>query len=294
MLARCHCLSLYFHRSTQVLVKTLWSGNSIFYIKCLHIYTHSTQFCTCYSTTWCTYLSQAIYFHTETNSGNKIQVQNIYISFFNISKLDFGRQKTCMCSSSLNACANGYTLKCWLFFKIIQLLMLLSFGSCRNNCIMQCVGYHLAYMCSCFYFALPLLNQVISVSQPPSKSLFPATIFFFFFTARRENREHLATSHLLPPRAPMLGKISEVSWEAWLSLSLLCHCPACYSRGVFGMCLQVDPSTSENTVRFHLTLTDWHTQALCMRASLLSAKLGLSRMFCMIIFQGFKNIAVLF
>lgn len=206
LLARCHCLSLYFHRSTQVLVKTLWSGNSIFYIKCLHIYTHSTQFCTCYSTTWCTYLSQAIYFHTETNSGNKIQVQNIYISFFNISKLDFGRQKTCMCSSSLNACANGYTLKCWLFFKIIQLLMLLSFGSCRNNCIMQCVGCHLAYMCSCFYFALPLLNQVISVSQPPFKSLFPAPVFFFFLLLVERTENTLQHHTCFPQGHQCLGK----------------------------------------------------------------------------------------
>lgn len=214
LLARCHCLSLYFHRSTQVCVKTLWSGNSIFYIKCPHIYTHSTQFCARNSTTWCTYLSQAIYFHTETNSGNKIQVQNIYISFFNISKLDLGRQKTCMCSSSLNACANGYTLKCWLFFKIIQLLMLLSFGSCRNNCIMQCAGYHLAYMCSCFYSALPLLNQVISVSQPPSNpySLHPS---FFFYCSLREQR----TPCNITPASPKGTNAWENIWGELRSLT---------------------------------------------------------------------------
>lgn len=67
----------------------------------------------------------------------------------------------------------------------------------------------------------------LSLYLNPLPLLIPFTdLHSFLLTASRENREHLATSHLLPPRAKTLGKISEVSWEAWLSLSLLCHCPA--------------------------------------------------------------------
>lgn len=188
-----------------------------------------------------------------------------------------------MCSSSLNTCANGFNLKCWLLSRIIQLLMLLFFASCRNNCIMHySVLVNTWLIRAAVFFHSPISQSGYLCISTPFQFLFPPPIFF---TTSRENREHLATSHLLPPRATMLGKISEVSREAWLSLSLLCHCPACYSRGVFGMWLQVDPSILENTVRFHLTLTDWHTQTLCMCTSLLSAKFGLCCMFCEIIFS---------
>lgn len=113
-----------------------------------------------------------------------------------------------MCSSSFNPCANGYTLKCWLLSRIIQLLMLLSFASCRNNCIMHCsVLVNTWLIHAAVFLHSPITQSGYLCISTPFQSLFPAPIFFFFFLLLAERTENTLQHHTCFPQGQQcLGK----------------------------------------------------------------------------------------
>lgn len=111
-----------------------------------------------------------------------------------------------MCSSSWNACANGYAFNSGCSLELYSCCCLLQVVGIITLCSAVCwltPGLHVQL----FFSALPLLNQVISVSQPPSNpySLHPS--FFFFFILLAERTENTLQHHTCFPQGQQcLGK----------------------------------------------------------------------------------------